>query len=492
MWLEWSHAFTLGEQGGSVPLAQIDGDELKRSLAEEIGCLAKMLDPIRNFTAIFKDNRLYYVNPAGLRMLCCDQSKSDDLIGASFSSLLHSTYKEIGDIAFELLVEDEGLPIKICRDQKNAVDVELWVSPLPNLGKDIYLLEAKEITKHLRSAADLRIREQRLQAILNTVPDSILTLDHERRILTFNPAAEMEFQCKASEMIYRDIGELIPHLADADLSSFLDSDWGRAYQGNKYLFGNRSSGGTFPIELVVRRLSEGYDTRFTCIIRNIEDRVKAEEDLQRHLQNLEFNQKVLEGQASEAVYLAEELALQKQVVEESQKISHHLALHDPLTDLPNRRYFLEYLEKAIEQATTDNTSLCLLFIDLDNFKTVNDTLGHDAGDALLLNVASHLKKNTRDRDMVSRLGGDEFAVILNPKSMVEQEIYSQIAHRILADLHIPIESDGGIIQTSASIGAVIFPEDADTIKKLMKLADTTMYAAKEGGRNRVVFANKKA
>ena len=444
--------------------------------ADAIIKAGKMLDNIRNFVAIFYDEKLNYINPAGLKMLGYEDAA--EVSGSALADFLHIAYKDIGDIGLANLVEEDGILVKFYRHKVTPIDVHLWVSKLTDIGDNIYMLEAREMTKHLRSAADLQVREQHLQSVLNAVPDCILTLDADRHILSANPATAYEFDLSPDDLIYTDIAELIPHLEGVDLSTLINSSWDRTYQGDKYWFGNRKKT-TFPVEIVVRSMLGG---RFTCIVRNVEERVQAEAELHRHMQDLEHNQHLLEGQASEAVYLAEELEIQKSV-------SEHQALHDPLTDLPNRRYFQKFLTTSITSAKQAGTSVCLLFIDLDKFKEVNDTLGHDIGDNLLIKVSAYLKKNTRSQDMVARLGGDEFAVILNSKHQIDEKTYSDIATRILKDLNISVLHDKETINTSASIGAAIYPKNAIDVDSLIKVADKTMYESKENGRNQVIFAS---
>ena len=461
-----------------MPLAKEKGKDGVLSSVDAINATCEVLDYIRNFAAVLQNQKLIYVNPAGAKMLGFDDASS--MLGKTFSDILHPSYKDIGSMEIAWLAEEDGLLIKFLRNAISSVDVHLWITALPAVGEDIYLLEAREMTKHLRSAADLQVREQRLQAVLNTVPDCILTIDENRRILSANPAAEREFCLAEEDLVHMDLAELVPHIRESALSSLLDSSWDRAYQKDKFWFGNRPNE-TFAVELVVRAIGEGQDALYTCIIRNVEERVLAEEESIRHMQDLEHNQQLLEGQASEALYLAEELEIQKSA-------SEHLARHDPLTDLPNRRYFQDFLAESLLKAKKEATSVCLLFVDLDRFKEVNDTLGHNSGDELLLKVSSHLKKNTRNKDMVARLGGDEFAVVLNSEQLIDREAYDQIAERILQDLHIPVANGGETIQTSASIGAAIYPDHADNIDSLVKTADITMYKAKENGRNQVLFA----
>jgi diguanylate cyclase (GGDEF)-like protein len=160
-----------------------------------------------------------------------------------------------------------------------------------------------------------------------------------------------------------------------------------------------------------------------------------------------------------------------------------LANHDPLTGLPNRMLFQSRLEQALVNSTRQGTSVSLLVIDLDEFKDVNDSFGHDAGDALLKETASRLSAATRDGDTVARLGGDEFMVILAGSSL---EHAATLAEGIARKLSQPVSYAGQMIASHASIGIASFPDhDAKPIE-LMKDADIALYRAKAEGRNRVV------
>ncbi len=159
-----------------------------------------------------------------------------------------------------------------------------------------------------------------------------------------------------------------------------------------------------------------------------------------------------------------------------------LANHDPLTGLANRARFLERLHEALLNADRDNTYCGLLLLDLDRFKTVNDTLGHHAGDQLLKDVAARLLSCVRETDTVARLGGDEFVVILTRlKSLQSAEI---IAENIIRELARPFDLEGHAINSGASIGIAMYPQDGGEAGDLLQKADLAMYRAKSSGRNR--------
>jgi len=163
----------------------------------------------------------------------------------------------------------------------------------------------------------------------------------------------------------------------------------------------------------------------------------------------------------------------------------YLATRDPLTELPNRVLFNDRLEQGIVAARRTGQSLALLFIDLDRFKNINDSLGHQVGDQLLKQVAGRMMDCIRKGDTLSRLGGDEFVVTL--EGLQQAEDAAQVATKIIKALSRPFEIGIHTLNTSCSTGISIFPLDADDERALMKNADTAMYHAKEKGRNNYQF-----
>jgi diguanylate cyclase (GGDEF)-like protein/PAS domain S-box-containing protein len=161
------------------------------------------------------------------------------------------------------------------------------------------------------------------------------------------------------------------------------------------------------------------------------------------------------------------------------------AMQDQLTGLPNRTMFLESLERAVRKGRRRQDRFSVLFVDLDHFKEVNDTLGHAAGDQLLQAVAERLKSAVRQSDLVARMGGDEFVVLVEDHRGPEEVMI--VAQKILTLLERPVLIDWREVKVSGSVGISSFPEDGDDLESLMKRADTAMYQAKERGRNNFQF-----
>ena len=166
----------------------------------------------------------------------------------------------------------------------------------------------------------------------------------------------------------------------------------------------------------------------------------------------------------------------------------YLATHDSLTNLPNRTLFNQLLEFAVKSAKRYERQCAILFIDLDRFKIINDSLGHAAGDALLVEMARRLRLGVRAGDVVARLGGDEFVILLH--EVVEGQDIAAIAHDLISSLSQPLELSGHDCRITASIGIARYPDDGSDEQTLMKNADIAMYLAKEEGKNDVRFFSK--
>jgi diguanylate cyclase (GGDEF)-like protein len=170
---------------------------------------------------------------------------------------------------------------------------------------------------------------------------------------------------------------------------------------------------------------------------------------------------------------------------EVEELLRHRAQSDPLTDLPNRTVFHDRLQMVLIQARRYGEVFALFYIDLDRFKEVNDSLGHAAGDELLIEAARRLMLAVRQSDTVARLGGDEFAVIL-PKIGSQLEV-EEVAQRVVAALARPFLLAAGEACISASVGVAIYPQHGEDLESIQASADTALYAVKQTGRNAYRF-----
>lgn len=167
--------------------------------------------------------------------------------------------------------------------------------------------------------------------------------------------------------------------------------------------------------------------------------------------------------------------------QEAAELIRYMANHDPLTNLPNRNYFRRRLPQAISLAKRHGRILCLLFIDLDRFKPINDQFGHGVGDIVLMQVAQRLRSALRTSDSVCRLGGDEFVILLESTETLEGA--TLVAQKVIESLNEPIEANDHICFIGASIGISVFPNDCSDAETMLRHADIAMYEAKKKGRN---------
>ena len=213
------------------------------------------------------------------------------------------------------------------------------------------------------------------------------------------------------------------------------------------------------------------------------DLYRGRQELQRLVAELDARNRQLE------VEIAERKRAEQEV--------RHRATHDTLTELPNRALFMDRVEQALQRADRQRSQLALLYLDIDGFKPVNDTLGHHAGDLLLQQIAQRLGSAVRKSDTVARLGGDEFAVVVQDTAE-SPDSAEQLARKLLDILALPFVLDLGPsgparVIIGASIGISLFPDHCrgatDRREALIRAADGAMYAAKQGGKNRVVVAS---
>lgn len=227
----------------------------------------------------------------------------------------------------------------------------------------------------------------------------------------------------------------------------------------------------------------------------------AKEDMSRVRQNLMIDPVTIENEVFAVIQIIDVTAYHTRVshlitkmktleivqdeMKEAQQLNRQLALHDSLTGLPNRTLLMERLAWGVENAERSGEMVGVMFIDLDGFKEVNDTFGHESGDSMLQAVAARLKSSIRKNDTVARYGGDEFVVILMQlKSMSDAHI---IATKILETFDAPFPVNSNSFRLSVSIGISFYPNDTKDVQCLIKYADTAMYKVKKSGKNNYGF-----
>ncbi|AFZ15149.1 diguanylate cyclase with PAS/PAC and Chase2 sensors [Crinalium epipsammum PCC 9333] len=377
--------------------------------------------------------------------------------GASLSWKLRSPKKS----TVSMLLAGSGL-IGICY---LGLLAGYWIPLIPS----IMALFGSAITitsyiAHLEE--ELQRSKEFLQTVINTIADPIFVKDKQHRWIILNQAYCKFIGYSYEILIYKSEYDFFPK-EQAD--NFWKQDElvfsaGKGQENEEEFTDVRGNTHIIATKRSLHKDAAG-NLFLVAVIRDITERKRIEEDLKKT--------------AAELMRSNEELQL-------SGNQLRHLAYHDNLTGLPNRKQFYERLKECLEDASSNNKLVALLFLDLDGFKQVNDTLGHDTGDKLLKIVAQRLQGCLRGGDTVSRLGGDEFTVIL-PTIRKEQDA-AIVAEKILATLAQPYTVEEHNIEVTVSIGISIYPLHGDSLENLIKQADVAMYAAKDLGRNRYELA----
>jgi len=328
-------------------------------------------------------------------------------------------------------------------------------------GQPQRLVYITDITERQRTETALHESEQRLMTIITSAMDAVICLDHNHRISLFNPAAERMFGYSASHMLGQQLDPLLPVAARAthsqQIEKFAVTGLTTRRMGNLgQLHAVRADGTQFPIEASISQGKIGDKPLFTVIVRDITAQVQTHAHLATAL---------------------------KELSDANQQLT-ALAHLDHLTHLPNRLLFLDRLHLALSQASRRETHVCLAYIDLDGFKAVNDTHGHDAGDAVLVELSSRLRDQLREGDTIARLGGDEFVALLTDIESIAQ--CTPTIERMLAVVSQPVLFNGVALQVSASIGVTSSRNSTDP-NELMRQADDAMYCAKRSGKNQFVL-----
>ncbi|VXB14116.1 bifunctional diguanylate cyclase/phosphodiesterase [Massilia sp. 9I] len=320
----------------------------------------------------------------------------------------------------------------------------------PILGhRVLYVLRASD------AIARLRVADAQNRAVLAAIPDTFFRLDRDGFYLDYEPGHERPGRGRVMPQPQACIGK---HITDV-----------------------------LPPETAARVLEQMRTVLATQQVRSVEY------DLEHCGEVQHFEARLVATSPSQVLGLVRDISERKRAEEQIRR----LAYCDSLTGIPNRQAFLETLERELQRSKMGNKKFAVLFMDLDAFKRINDTLGHNAGDALLKMVSERLRETTRPSDLVSRgdgsagkadhttnlarLGGDEFTILIPDLERVEHAL--NVATRVKEAMRRPFLIEGNEIFVTASIGISLFPEDGDDCGSLLKFADTAMYHAKNCGKN---------
>ena len=330
------------------------------------------------------------------------------------------------------------------RRAREALSVEL-ASEHDRLEEANHAL-AEETSERIRAEEGAEAAAQKLRMHFERTPLAVIEWDREMRITAWNPAAETIFGVTAQQAMGHSIPALLGTTAERGAIEAMCFELLASGEGNKTTLANATRGGRiihcewYNTPLVG---ADGKLSAFASLVHDVTERLNTERTI------------------------------------------HYMAHHDALTGLPNRRLMQDRLNQAIMAARRKQRHVAVLFLDLDRFKIVNDTLGHDTGDFILKDIARRLSSCIREGDTVSRDGGDEFVLIL--PDLEKPEHARVVADKILVELARPVEIGGHEIHVTPSIGISHYPNDATDVHQLLKHADNAMYQAKDAGRNTIRF-----
>ena len=375
-----------------------------------------------------------------------------------------------------------------------------------------------DLNQRMAVEAELQARSRLLRDTLGSISQGVLLLDTDKRVVSFNARAcellDLQADFLASQPTLKQINQLQmargdfgsnAALVEAHAREYVFSD-GDAPAPPRYL---RVTPQGHTLEVISRMLPEGGMVRtFSDVSDYVQvqkDRAQMDLDRDWHFQGLtptyhnEHRVRCKDGSwkwiLSRGMVISRDeegkplrmIGTHTDITErkDAEALIRQQAFFDALTGLPNRRMLRDRLEQEIKRCKRDNQQLAVLFMDLDHFKEVNDTLGHDSGDQLLVQAAKRIKSCVRDADTVARMGGDEFTVILTDVS--NTDLLEPLLQKILRSMDALFQIGDEQVFVSASIGITLYPLDATEIEDLYKNADQALYVAKGDGRNRFSF-----
>ncbi len=416
--------------------------QAERQAAEQAGQFRLLADHVPALIAIYdaRDHRCLFANRQYAQSFGLSEAQ---ILGRTFGEVIGPEATAQIQPHVERVLRDH-VAVTYERKLPGADGQPRWieVSLVPHLDAQGQPLSSfvliHDISKHRLAEAQARESEQRLDKFMQATVEGILF--HSDGVVTdVNPPLCALVGYTLEEMVGRQALSFIPEDELPKVMQVMQERRETRYETAIV----HKNGTRIPVEFIVRTLDRQGERLRMTIVRDIRDRLSAQARI------------------------------------------HHLAQHDALTQLLNRAAFMERLQPALLQAARQQQPLALLFIDLDNFKRVNDSLGHLEGDKVLTTVAERISGCLRSTDLVGRFGGDEFVVLL--QDVRGREDVQVVLQALLAVVEVPVQADGRELSVTPSIGVAMFPEHGADAAELIQHADTAMYLAKSKGRANYQF-----
>jgi diguanylate cyclase (GGDEF)-like protein/PAS domain S-box-containing protein len=414
-----------------------EAEETKLALHRSENRYRQLVDDSPTPILLLQDEKIVFLNKAARQTLAI--SETAQLINEPVSKLFHDGPPELLKSQLKLLRNHNSRPYQAAfmRADGVVILVEVFVSPAEHDGAPATQLVFTDVTQRIDSEAKL---QQAVQIIEHTMEGVFIT-DKQGLIDSVNPAFSEITGYAEDEIINQHPRRLISNKHSPE---FFDEIWSEVNQTGSWrgeIWNQRKNEEIFPAWMTISSVQDeqGATVHYVAVFSDITS------------------------------------------IKQTQSQLEHLAHHDSLTNLPNRLLFEDRLEHAIAQAKRQKRQLAVLFLDLDRFKNINDSLGHAMGDDLLKEVATRLQNILRDDDTAARLGGDEFTVLV--ENIEDPSQAAVVASKIQENFKAPFMIAGRELHVTTSIGISIFPEDGEDVADLTKNADAAMYQAKEQGRN---------
>ena len=433
-----------------------------------------VMDGVSDLVCICIDGKIRHLNTSGLSIL--GAASLDDVLGITFQDLVSDDFAAtIGDIIAVLADEADAMPMRLKGVDGLQRSLRLRAVRLPDLGDTAFVVLGENVTRQAELTDAIHQSQSRFRNLVNNALDLICVLKDDQITYINKAGVKLLKAPSRDDIVGRHLAEFLhdnyKDIFTGDIRELVAEDMLLPVHFVDF------HQGIIDAEIGITILDSGRGETFMIEARDITAHNRAVTALRQSIENLEHR---VQERTRE---LMDEVAERRR----AEEMLRHVATHDGLTDLPNRSLLLDRLDTAIARAKRAQNSCAVVFIDLDGFKPINDTFGHDKGDLVLREVAKRLQGCIREADTAARFGGDEFVIVLGDLHKTEDA--TVVAQKVLDALAIPIDLDGQDAHVGASIGIALFPDHADSAEAVLKLADDAMYDVKGHGKNDYVIAN---
>ena len=435
--------------------------------------LGKLFDQLTDLVIVCVDGKIRHINKMGVALL--DADDPEELMGLRFQDFICDDFADsIQDIISVMAGESDATPLRVRTLKSKMISLNIKVEMLSDFTDCAHVVLGENLTAQAMMAEAMHQSEVRFRKLVNNALDLICVVD-KGKVNYINKAGLNMLKLESKDDI---IGKPLDTFLHANYQGILDGDV-TELADEELLLPMRfmdSRGNVMDAEVGLTLLDRISGTNYMIEARDITAHNRAVSALRASIENLE--QRVRERTQE----------LQDEVMERrrAEEKLRHVATHDGLTDLPNRSLLMDRLKTSIARANRSREKCAVVFIDLDGFKPINDTLGHDKGDLVLQETAKRLNACIRQTDTAARFGGDEFVIVLS--DIKDKDDAVPVAEKLLSSIAEPIAFEEGEAKIGASIGIAMYPDHGEDAEAVLKSADDAMYDIKAGGKNNYGFA----